>query len=256
MFINQPCTYRPLRFIVDPDPNAGSGTITPPVSGEAEFLPADEQLTDDEFLAKRGFPRGVKREDLPVEQQLTSLRYEARKWQYLRENEKRAVAAYSKFGSVEDLQTAADAAETARLASLDDNEKAVEAAKAATRAEVLAETGTLHLDTAVKAMLIALTKGAEETFDDAQARVAGAIEFADITKFVGDNGTLDAAKVQTFAKSIGSAGNGDVSNPTNAAWGAQYDRDHAGRLPPAPGATGSVAVMKQAALDRMKNNKA
>lgn len=255
MFINQPCTYRRLMFVIDPDPNAGGGAVTP-VSGDAEFLPADEQLSDDEFLAKRGFPRGVKREDLPVEQQLTSLRYEARKWQYLRDKDKSAVAAYSKFGSVDDLQSAADAAETARLASLDETGRAIEAAKAEGKAEAIAENGTKHLDTAVAGMLIALTKGAEETFDAAQARVAGAIEFADITKFVGENGTLDAAKVQTFAKSIGSAGNGDVSTPTNAAWGAQYDRDHAGRIPPAAGATGSVKAMQQAALDQMKNNKA
>jgi hypothetical protein len=255
MFKTQPWTFRRLMFIVDPDQSAGGGTSTPG-SGEGEFLPADEQLTDDEFLAKRGFPRGVKREDMPIEQQLTSLRYEARKWQYLRDAEKRSLAAYAKFGTVEDLQSATDAAETARLASLDDNQRAIEEARATARAEALAENGTKHLDSAVMGMLIALTKGAEETFEDAQARVAGAIEFADITKFVGDNGALDAAKVQTFAKSIGSAGNGDVSTNRNAAWGAQYDRDHAGRIPPAPGSAGSVETMKQAALDRMKKNKA
>lgn len=233
-----PSWHRPWFRYIDPVPGAEAGT--PPA-------PKVEDL---------GFPKDTPVEQMTDPEKVAYWKNQSKVQQGAREAAERGTAAYAKFGTVEDLQGAADAAESARLEALDENGRAIEAAKTAVRAEVLAETGNKHLDTAVSALLVALTKSADESFDDAQARVAGAIEFADITKFVGENGTLDAAKVQTFAKSIGSAGNGDVSNPSNAAWGAQYDRDHAGRIAPAPGATGSVAAMKQTHLDRMKNNKA
>lgn len=238
MFKNPAYTRRPLRFMTTPDPAPGGGNA-----------PA----TKDEDL---GFPKDTPVDQMEPAQQAAYWKNQSKVQQKAREDAEKASSAYGKFGTVEDLQSAADAAETARLAALDENQRAIENAKKEGRTEALSENQNTHLDTAVKGMLIALTKGAEESFEDAQERVSGAIEFADLTKFVGENGTLDAAKVQTFAKSIGSAGNGDVSTPSNAAWGAQYDRDHAGRVPPTPGAAGSVATMQEAAYDRMKKKTA
>ena len=108
-----------------------------------------------------------------------------------------------------------------------------------------------HLAAAITGMLIAHVKGAQESFEDASKRVSGAIEFADLNKFVGDDGALDAAKVQTFAQSIGSTDGGGS--------GAQGGYDLLGsmqrQVAPAPGATGSVAQMEQAIYDRLNPNK-
>ncbi|MFJ4173402.1 hypothetical protein [Microbacterium sp. NPDC089696] len=234
-----PTWHRPQLRYIDPVPGAEAGT-TPPAPG-AQTPPATEDL---------GFPKDTPVEQMTSDQQAAYWKNQSKTQQKIAEAEKKKTSAYEKFGTVDELQSAADAAEAARVAALDDNQKAIEAAKAAGKAEALAEAGTGHLSDAVKGYLIALTKGANETFEAATSRVEGAIEFADLTKFVGENGTLDAAKVQTFAQSLGSVdGNGSQSG---AAWGDRFNSDHAGRIPPAPGSTGSVKSMEQAAYDAMK----
>lgn len=197
-----------------------------------------------------GFPKDTPLDQMEPAQREAYWRNEAKKQQKERDAADKRAKAYEKFGSVDDLQAAADAAEQARVAALDVNEQAVEAARAAGKAEGAREASTMHLATAVKGMLIAHTKGAHESFDDASERVSGAIEFADLTKFTGENGELDAEKVQTFAKSIGSAdsdGNGAQSFPL-------YDAMQRQSVP-APGSAGSVAQMEQAHYDRLTSNK-
>src|SRR5690606_16722327 len=90
----------------------------------------------------------------------------------------------------------------------DEQQRAIEQARTEGKAEGAREAGTAYLADAVKGMLIAHTKGATETFEQASERISGAIEFADLTKFIGENGVLDAEKVQTFASSIGSTDSG------------------------------------------------
>ena len=200
--------------------------------------------------ADLGFPKETPVEQMTPDQQAAYWKNQSKVQQSARETAERAKKAYEVFGTPEELQAARDAEEKARLDALGDNERAIEEAKAAGRAEGIAQSATKHLVSGVTGMLLALTKNADESFEDATARVNSMIGFADLTKFLGEDGELDAAKVQTFAQSIGSAdSNGTQSG---AAWGQRFHSDHAGRIPPAPGATGSVASMEQAAYDAMK----
>lgn len=228
-----PSWHRPQFRYIDPVPGAEAGT------------PGDKSKDDD-----LGFPKDTPVDDMTPEQQAAYWKNQSKTQQKIAETEKKKSKAYEKFGTVEDLQSAADAAEQARLAALDDNEKAIEAARTAGKAEGAQEASqgaSKLLGAAITGMLIAHTKGAQETFEDARARVAGAIEFADLTKFVGENGDLDAEKVQTFAKSIGSADSGGNDSSGFDLLGAMQRQ-----TTPTPGGTGSVAAMEQQVYDRLK----
>ncbi|RUQ06998.1 hypothetical protein D8M34_05880 [Microbacterium sp. HSID17254] len=234
-----PAWHRPWFRYIDPVPGAEAGTQTPPAPGAP--APKEENL---------GFPKDTPLDQMKPEEREAYWKNQSKVQQRIAEAEKRRASAYEQFGTVEELQNAANAAEQARQAALSDADRELEQAKTSAKAEGFAEGTSKVLGSAVKGWLIALTKGANETVEAATSRVEGAIEFADLTKFIGDNGELDAAKVQTFSQSLGSAdSNGTQSE---AAWGQRFHSDHAGRIPPAPGATGSVASMEQAAYDAMK----
>ncbi|WP_295105068.1 hypothetical protein [uncultured Microbacterium sp.] len=234
-----PAWHRPQFRYIEPVPGAEAGTQTPPTPGPP--APKDEDL---------GFPKDTPLDQMKPEEREAYWKNQSKVQQRIAEDEKKKTRAYEQFGSVQDLQNAATAAEQARQAALSDADRTLEQAKSAAKAEGFAEGTSKVLGSAVKGWLIALTKGANEAIDAATSRVEGAIEFTDLTKFIGDNGELDAAKVQTFAQSLGSAdSNGSQSG---AAWGQRFTSDHAGRIPPAPGSTGSVASMEQAAYDAMK----
>ncbi len=228
-----PYWHRPQFRYIEAVPGAEAGAVTDPEGGD-----------------DLGFPKDTPVKDMSPEQRAAYWHNQTKVQQKKFEDAEKVNTAYSKFGTVEELQTAADAAEAARVSALGDNERALEDARDAGRSE----GASTHLGSAVKGMLIALTKGADETFEAASTRVDGAIEFADLTKFVGADGTLDAAKVQTFAQSIGSAGGNDPGSQQS--WGEQYQRAHEGRIPPAPGATGSVAAAQQAARERLNKKNA
>lgn len=226
-----PAWHRPWLRYVDPVDGANG---TP--------KPKDDDL---------GFPKDTPVDDMTVEQVAAYWHNQSKVQQRAREDAERKAKAYEKFGSVDDLQSAADAAEQARLDALDENTRALETARTEAHAKGVQEGAGKHLAAAITGMLIAHVKGAQESFEDASKRVSGAIEFADLNKFVGDDGALDAAKVQTFAQSIGSTdggGNGDQGG---------YDLlgSMQRQVAPAPGSTGSVAQMEQAIYDRLNPNK-
>ncbi|WP_136057249.1 hypothetical protein [Microbacterium sp. K24] len=217
-----------------------------PVEG-AEGKPNEDPKPDDDL----GFPKDTPVEQMKPEEQAAYWKNQSKTQQKAREDAEKARKAYEAFGTPDELQSAKDAAEKARLDALGDSERALEEAKNAGRAEGIAQTANQHLASGVRGMLVAITKTADESFEDAVARVDAAIGFADLTKFIGDDGELDAAKVQTFAQSTGSAGgNGPQSGGNN--WGDRFRHDHDGRVTPTPGSTGSVASMEQAAYDAMK----
>lgn len=196
-----------------------------------------------------GFPKDTPVDDMTPEQKAAYWHNQSKVQQRKFEEAERAKKAYEKFGTVDELQSAADTAEQARIAALGDNEKAIEAARAEGKTEGAEEAkrdSAKLLGAAITGMLIAHTKGAQESFEDASKRVSGAIEFADLTKFVGENGDLDAEKVQTFAKSIGS-----TDSDGNASGGFPlFDAMQRQNLPPA-GSTGSVSAMEQQVYDRL-----
>ncbi|RBO73528.1 hypothetical protein [Microbacterium sp. H6] len=232
-----PSWHRPWFRYIDPVPGA-EGASTPPAPGAP--VPAAPPAPED-----LGFPKDTPLEQMTPEQVAAYWKNQSKVQQRIAEDEKKKTRAYEAFGSVEDLQNAANAAEQSRQAALSEADRTLEQAKAAARAEGIAEGGARHLAPAITGWLVAHVKGAEESLEDATARVAGAIEFADLTKFVGENGDLDAAKVQTFAKSIGSADSGAApeSYPLFEAMQRQST--------PAPGGTGSVAAIEAAAYKQM-----
>ena len=218
-----------IRFVVEPGQDGGGD------GGEGDL----------------GFPKDTPTDQMTDAQKAAYWHNQSKVQQKAREEKERALSAYQRFGSVEELeaqaQAAADAAEAARVAALSEAEKAAEAARAEGRAAGEAAGAGRHLQSAVTGMLIAHTKGANESFEDATKRVAGAIQFADLTKFVGEDGNLDAEKVQTFAQSIGSAGG--VSNENG---GPGLLEVLSRQSTPTPGSPGSVAAMESAFYDRLK----
>lgn len=229
-----PSWHRPHFRYLDPVPGAEAGT--PPAPG-APKPPADEDL---------GFPKETPVDQMTPEQASAYWKHQSKVQQKAREDAEKAANAYKQFGTVEDLQNAANAAEQARQAALSEADRTLEQQKTAAKAEGFAEGTGKVLGSAVKGWLIALTKGASETIEDATSRVEGAIEFADLTKFIGDNGELDAAKVQTFAKSLGST-DSDGNPPERFQLFDAMQRQST----PAPGATGSVAAIEAAAYKQM-----
>lgn len=234
-----PYWHRPQFRYLDPVPGAEGGTPPAPGAPAPMTPPAEEDL---------GFPKNTPVEQMTPEQSSAYWKNQSKVQQRAREDAEKATKAYEKFGTPEALQSAADAAEQARLAALGDNDRAIEEAKSTARAEGIAQGASTHLATAVTAMLIAHTKGASETVEAATARVEAAIAFADLTKFVGDNGALDAAKVQTFATSIGSKDSGGTDSG-----GFPLFESMQRQSTPAPGGTGSVAAIEAAAYKQMTN---
>ena len=231
-----PAWHRPQFRYIDPVPGAESGTNDGTNAGAANNDGGD-----------LGFPKDTPLDQMTPEQEAAYWKHQSKVQQKKFEAEEAKNKAAAKAAA-----DAADAAtEQARLAALDENQRAIETSRsegfAAGKADGLLEGSSKHLDAAVKGMLIALTKGASEPFEDASDRVSGAIEFADMTKFIGDDGELDAAKVQTFAKSIGSADSGGTAPGGFPLFDAMQRQ-----TTPAPGATGSVAVMEQQVYDRIK----
>lgn len=215
-----------------------------------EFLPGDSDLSDDDFKAKRGFPRNTKKDDMQPEERERYWRYESKKQQHRATTAERENAEWSKLGKRDEIQTALSDKEQQRRAGLDDNQKAVEDARNAGKSEATAAVTAKLLRPAIEGQVMGLTRTAGESIEDAKARVKGALEFADLTKFIGDDGELDADKIQTFAQSIAPTG----SNDGDQGGDPLYQSLGREQMPPA-GAAGSVAQYRKQAYDRRTPNK-
>lgn len=239
------CMNKPLfPWIVfnDAGDGTGGGTTAP---NPDEYLPGDAELSDDDFLAKRGFPRGVKKDDMEAEQRERYWRYESKKQQHHAAALRRENAEWEKLGKRDDVKSALDAQEQARREGLDTSQKAIEDARTEGKAAGVAEARNKFLAPAIEGKVVALTKGADETPEAALERVQGALKFVDVTKFLDDNGDLDAESIQTFAQSIGQVGgndDGQGGDPLHQSLGRET-------LPP-PGSSGSVGQYRKQAYER------
>lgn len=233
-----------IVFIIDGTEGGGS------TSNPDEFLPGDTDLSDDDFLAKRGFPRGTKKDDMTPEQAAASWRYESKKQQHEANQLRQQLTAYTGLGDFDALKQLKATAEAARLGSLPEQERAIEAARTEGAATARAEAAKTYLPLAIEGQLVALTVSVNEKPEDALKRVRGALSFVDVTKFLDENGALDAAQIQTFAQSIAQKdgnGNGEGGDPLHQSFQRQ--------TLPKEGSAGSVAQHRQAAYERRSAKK-
>jgi len=223
----------------------GSSTANPD-----EYLPGDADLNDDDFKAKRGFPRGVKKDDMEPEERERYWRYESKKQQHQADSLRRENDEWAKLGKRDDIKATLDQQEQHRRENLNDGQKAVEDARTEGRTAGETAARDKYLAPAVEGQVVAITRGTGETVEDATERVRGALAFVDVAKFLNDNGELDADKIQTFAQSIAPKdgnGNDQVGDPLYQSLGRE--------ALPQKGAAGSVAASRQAAYERNSTKK-
>lgn len=229
-----PTFHRPFLRYLDGDAGAAGGT--PP----APAPPAPTEKSDADFLAEFGFPQKTAVADMTVEQR-------EKYWHNQSKTQQKDADAFKKLGKTpaEIQQILADA-EAARVAALSETEQKIEAAKR----EGAATASLKFLAPAIEGQVVALTRGANETLDDATKRVKGALKFIDETKFLDGNGDLDAAEIQTFAQSlVPTAGNGSTSGGDPLLNALQRQQ------PTPPGSGGSVKAMEDAAYAAMSARK-
>lgn len=205
---------------VTPDPQDGNDGVTPP--------PADDP----------GFPANTPLTDMTAEQRAAYWRAESKKHQKTAES-------YTKTGlTADEVQGVADKREQDRLAALSDAERAAETA----RAEGRAQAESSHLAFAVEAQVAAMTMRPGEDYAAAVTRVKSALTFVDVTKFTGDDGRLDAAKIQSFATSLGQS----VPAPTPQPGGDPLSHVLSGHQSQSP-SSGSVEDYEKATYSRLTN---
>lgn len=177
-------------------PAEGGGETTPPAPSAEETPPAEDL----------GFPANTPLADMTVEQQ-------AAYWRNQSKVQQKEAEAYRRLGlTPEQIRQMTADAETARLAALSEQERAVEEARKAGKAEGIAAGAETYLTDAIEGRVVAMTMQPGESYDAAVERVRGALAFADLRKFVGEDGALDATKIQTFAESFGQKNAGDAQH--------------------------------------------
>jgi hypothetical protein len=209
----------------------------PVVSLPPAVPPLALEKTDEEFLAENGFPQKTAVADMTPEQK-------AAYWHNQSKTQQKDADAFKKIGKTPaEIQKLIDDAEAARIAALSDADKALEKAKQ----EAAAGASHKFLAPAIEGQVVALTRGANETPEDALARVKGALKYIDATKFLDANGDLDAAEIQTFAQSIAPVAGGG-QNPQS---GDLLHQVFGGATPPSGESGGSVAAYREAAAKRL-----
>lgn len=184
MFPNR-CTYSPrLRFIDPPAGGAPAGGAPAPVPTPPPGAPAPTPTPAPGAPAPvdLGFPAETAVKDMTQEQQTAYWKYHSRKHEAAAELERT------------NAKAAADKLEAQRIAALPDAERALAEARAAG----IAEGSKKYLVDAVTARLSALTGKSDQD-------LAAALDLIDVTKLTQGDGTLDLAKLNSFAATIGTA---------------------------------------------------
>ncbi|ALJ22049.1 hypothetical protein [Microbacterium sp. No. 7] len=220
------------------------------VANPDEYLPGDADLNDTDFKAKRGFPRGTKKDDMEPAEREAYWRYEAKKQQHRADTVARENGEWAKLGSRDDVAATLAQQEQARRSNLDDAQKAIEDARTEGKQAGQAEARTKYLTPAIEGQIVGLTRASGETPNDAVERVRGALKFVDVTKFLDDKGDLDAEAIQTFAQSIAPVGGNDSDQGGDPLY-QSLGREQM----PAPGSAGSVGQYRKQAYERRTANK-
>jgi hypothetical protein len=187
--------------------------------------------------------------DFPVETKVADMTPEQRAeyWRHESKKQQKNLTPWLKFGSVDEVRTKLTAADDAAAAALSDADRALAQARTEAQTAGFEAARDKFAKPAVQAILVARTRGADETPEDAAARVNGVLEVIDVQKFIDADGNLDAAKVETFANTLAPRASNDGTPPGDLL-GDVLSRQS--KTPPGTG--GSVAAMEQAFYDRLK----
>lgn len=177
-------------FLVFNEPEA-NGSSNPPAP-----------LTDEQFLEQNGFPRNTATDDMTPDQKAAYWRNESKKHQADAKAKDKDLAKWSGLGDFDTISQSISDADEQRRSALSDQQKAVEDAEKSARSAGYAEARDKFAKPALQAILVNKTKGAAESDEDAATRVNGILAVLDVQAFIGDDGGLDAAKVDTFAQSL------------------------------------------------------
>ncbi|WP_431881830.1 hypothetical protein [Micromonospora chalcea] len=150
---------------------------TPPAGGQQQDVPADKP-----------FNPGVPWRELPVEDQVTYWQSQAKK------HEGRQLAALGlKPGELEELRAAAAERDRLAEAGRTEAERAVSEAEQRGYAKALGEVG---------GKLVAAHMRAEIGTRMTREQVTGLLENLDLSRFQGENGDVDAARVESFVSAL------------------------------------------------------
>jgi hypothetical protein len=205
-------------------------------------------LTPEDFLTQFGFPKDTATDDMTDAQKAAYWRDKSKGFQRDSEAKDRELSQWKGLGEFDAVSTTVTTAEQERQKNLTDAQRAQEEAQRAEQAARTAGEAVARqkfLGTAVRSSLVALTRGPNETPEDAAKRVNGALEFVDVARFLNDQGDLDESRLGTFAESIGapSAGAGAPGDPLHVIMQRQS-------APPA-GSSGSVADARARTKERL-----
>lgn len=201
--------------------------------------PPQEPKPGEQGSGDAGFPANTPLTEMTPEQQAAYWKNESKKHQ-------KTADKWSKLGDYEAVSQSLTDAEAARQSALTDQEKTVEDARKSGEQTGYSKARDSFAKPAVRAILVAQTRGHAESKEDAETRVDSILTALDVQAFIGDDGTLDAAKVETFAQSIapkdGGAGSGGSGDPL---------ADTLRRQTPTPqGQGGSIAALRAARAEQ------
>lgn len=222
-----------LMFDHEPEPTGG-GNGTPPAQD-----PPKPTLDGESF----DFPLATPLSSMTPEQKAEYWRHEAKKKQSL-------LKPWERLGSIDDVNAKLTAADAAAAASLTDQEKAVNEARTAGESAGFEKARDSFAKPAVQAILVARTQRADETPEDAQARVKSVVDALNVAAFVNENGELDAAKVESFAQSLAPM---DSNGGTNSGDPLADVLRRQAQIP--PGSGGSVKSIEDEAYARLSTKK-
>lgn len=218
--------------------------VGPPADGGGT-----DTLTDEQFLEQKGFPRNTSTDDMEDAQKAAYWRDKSKSFQKDAEAKTRSLAQWEGLGAFDAVQTTISTAEQARQQSLTDAQRADEArqtAEASARTAGASDERSKLLPAAIESRVIAITRGASESFEDAEKRVKAAMQFVDVARFVTAEGVIDPALVQSYAASIApiaGTGTGHQLDPLAGLMGRQ--------VAPPPGSGGSIAEARRATRERL-----
>lgn len=209
-------------------------------------------LSDEDFLAQKGFPRNTSTDDMTPEQEAKYWRDKSKSFQRDSEAKGRELSKWTGLGEFDAVNTTIQTAEQQRQAALSAEERARENAQqveAAARAAGEAAGAQLYLGDAIAGQVAVLAIQPGEKPEEALARVKGALQFTDPAKFLNAEKHIDPALVAQFAASVAPTADANDGKPDVLT--TLYQRQSA----PPPGSGGSISEARKQTRERLTKPK-